>query len=218
MIIRVYALWQRSRKLLSFVLVFAVADVSFATWCLVSGKQSPSTPIPPWTRGCTTEISNNQSWHLGAAWGGVMLLDAMIFALTLHKTLKIGRIGGRTMADLLLRDGSAYFAIMSTATLCNVLTFFLGGPFTRGITTTYTNVLASVCSTRLMLNLRDPKLRLPSSTRTTSDTSRSSGYFVSTVLDIGHTSIEERVQRLEEENEIELVSRNERQPRIRFDV
>jgi hypothetical protein len=42
---------------------------------------------------------------MAAAWGGMVLLDTTIFALTLYKSLKLERIGRRSVVYVLLRDG-----------------------------------------------------------------------------------------------------------------
>jgi hypothetical protein len=42
---------------------------------------------------------------MGAAWAGMVLFDTIIFALTVYKSLEFKRIGRRSLADILLRDG-----------------------------------------------------------------------------------------------------------------
>jgi len=54
----------------------------------------------------------------GAAWSSVFIFDAMIFGLTVYKTLKIGRTHRRTMVDILLRDGQSLVLDIS----CTILT------------------------------------------------------------------------------------------------
>lgn len=47
---------------------------------------------------------------------------------------------------------------MILANLTNILMLVHGGQFTRGVLITPTNIVSSIMITRLMLNLRDPRL------------------------------------------------------------
>jgi len=135
------------------------------------------------------------------------LYDATIFGLTVYKTLKIGRTYRRTMVNILLRDGSLYFGIIGVGNLVNILVLLFGWPSIRGILATYMNVLASTCSARLMLNIRDPNIRLPPSTL---DTPGSSGIFVSTIVHA--PAVDEAL----EQDDIELVPTHGLRPKTRF--
>lgn len=58
--------------------------------------------------------------------------------------------------------------VIIVSNLANILTFFLGDARIRGVVTTFTNVISSTMLSRLMLNIRDPKLvRTPLSTTVT---------------------------------------------------
>ncbi|ESK87062.1 hypothetical protein Moror_11943 [Moniliophthora roreri MCA 2997] len=94
---------------------------------------------------------------LGLAWAGMLIFDTMIFCLTLYRALSMRRVS-RSLLTILLRDGTVYFAVMICVSLGNILTFFLGQGQIRGAPTTLTNVISSVMISRLMLNLRDPKI------------------------------------------------------------
>ncbi|KAJ7460025.1 hypothetical protein B0H11DRAFT_2058550 [Mycena galericulata] len=86
------------------------------------------------------------------AWSSMLLFDVMIFALTVFKARRY------------IRRSNAF----------NIGTYVKGGvganlfrlpPFLSGALSTVTNVLSSVLVSRLMLNLRDPTIRLPQRTR-----------------------------------------------------
>ncbi|KAF9479461.1 hypothetical protein BDN70DRAFT_689934 [Pholiota conissans] len=108
--------------------------------------------------GCGVSLTHNQAIRLGAAWSGMLGFDALVFGMTLYKSLKLVREPGVNLLSVLLRDGSIYFAVMMASNLGNILTFVFGGPFMRGVATTFTNVISSIMISRLMLNLRDPAL------------------------------------------------------------
>lgn len=40
------------------------------------------------------------------AWGGELVFDCVIVTLTLYKAIKLGRMGRRTLLDIILRDGT----------------------------------------------------------------------------------------------------------------
>lgn len=71
--------------------------------------------------------------------------------------------------------------MLGVSTLANVLTFMLGNAITRGIATVLTNALATTCATRLMLNVRDPKVQWISP-RPTQNTTATSIPFISTMV------------------------------------
>jgi len=202
MVLRVHALWERSRVILVTMLVFACILIAFSIWCMLwAGKYDIPPPLlPSGIIGCRNAMSYNQAWRYGAAWSSVFLFDAMIFGLTVYKTLKIRRTHRRTMVDILLRDGCMYFAVMSAMTLSNILFLLLGGLFTRGLLVTYTNTLASICSARLMINVRDPKIQWTSPQAGTLSASNSSGPVVSTIVDAGPTPLDETLR----QDDIEL--------------
>ncbi|KAJ3509914.1 hypothetical protein NLJ89_g4963 [Agrocybe chaxingu] len=129
LIMRMYALYGRSR----FVLALYVC-VTAAAGALPAGIR------------------------FAAAWSGMLIFDSLVFGMTLYKSLTLPRLRGVNLISVLLRDGSMYFGIIMASNFANVLTFLLGGPFTRGVPTTFTNVISSVMISRLMLNLRHPSL------------------------------------------------------------
>jgi len=171
MITRNYALWGSSRKILVSLLILVAVVLAFGGWSLFSGK-SDDNDYGPYNGvlGCQFAISTDQSYHMGGAWIGVVLFDSIIFALTVYKSLRLRRSGERTIVDVLLRDGSVYFAVMSITTLSNSLTYMVGRPFTRGVLTPITNVFSSVVATRLMLNIRRVRTTTLSDSLTTSST------------------------------------------------
>jgi hypothetical protein len=40
-----------------------------------------------------------------AGWGAVLVLDFMVFGMTVAKSIKIGKSGNRTLINVLVRDG-----------------------------------------------------------------------------------------------------------------
>ncbi|KAK0203923.1 hypothetical protein DFS33DRAFT_1384198 [Desarmillaria ectypa] len=171
LIMRTYALYDRSRKILIVQIGVAITATILGAYAVASGKK----PIPDETPadivphiGCSTSLTKDSAVRLGTAWCGMLVFDIMVFTLTLHKALQLQRAGGVDLLTLLLRDGSIYFGVIIVSNLANILTFFLGNAHIRGVVTTFTNVVSSTMLSRLMLNIRDPKLvRTPLSTTLT---------------------------------------------------
>nr|GAT51963.1 predicted protein [Mycena chlorophos] len=180
MIFRTYALYERSRRVLVFMVVVSLAVIAVGAWSVFSGGSNNGStddaPAIPLYIGCATGIDSSQSIKLAIAWVGMGVFDSMIFILTLARGLsRFWDRGRRDLDDrparmslvmILLRDGTVYFAVIILCTLANILTFIYGQAYTRGVATTFTNVLSSIMITRLMLNLRNPALMHTSRSRT----------------------------------------------------
>ncbi|PPQ78264.1 hypothetical protein CVT25_011723 [Psilocybe cyanescens] len=140
LIMRMYALYERSRRVLALLIGVAVAAVAVGCWSILGGRKSklPDILVPI---GCGAGLTHYHPSSfpslilhvfkgLGAAWGGMLVFDALVFGMTLYKSLSIPRTRG---VSLISR-------------------------FTRGVATTFTNVVSSIMISRLMLNLRHPSL------------------------------------------------------------
>ncbi|KAI6041120.1 hypothetical protein EDC04DRAFT_2672098 [Pisolithus marmoratus] len=107
MIIRVYALYMKSRRVLLFLISVILATISVGCWAILSPLPATARPVPtPSLRnGCNSPTTYEQSERLAIAWGGQMTFDATVFVLTLWRTLRVRRLGNRTLLDIFIRDG-----------------------------------------------------------------------------------------------------------------
>ncbi|KAJ6484474.1 hypothetical protein C8R47DRAFT_1131504 [Mycena vitilis] len=155
LIMRTYALYERSRRILIFTTTVASTAAVVGAYILFSGKSSSKelsavfVPV-----GCASGVDTYQSRRFGFAWMGMLVFDFVIFSLTAAKALAFSREQRGGLFMLLVRDGSLYFLVMVGSNCGNILSFFYAGPYTRGVATTFTNVISSVMISRLMLNLR----------------------------------------------------------------
>ncbi|KAJ7882160.1 hypothetical protein B0H13DRAFT_2667432 [Mycena leptocephala] len=187
LILRTYALYERSRRVLAFMVYISAGVIAVGAWSVISGpSRKPGDDVPPLHLyiGCSSGLSYSQSVGLAAAWAGMGVFDATIFLLTLYRALSHHRAQGLDLVTVLVRDGSIYFGIIVIANISNILTFILAEPYTRGTPTTFTNVISSIMISRLMFNLRDPSLSTMSGRFSTSATLTGEGMF-STNLDDG---------------------------------
>ncbi|KIM64893.1 hypothetical protein SCLCIDRAFT_600225 [Scleroderma citrinum Foug A] len=95
---------------------------------------------------------------IAIAWSGQLLYDFVIFLLTLVGSLRMRNEGSRSVTDILLRDGSMYFAVMCAANVANVTVLLAATNSLKGFAAPLTNVTSAILISRLMLNLRDPKV------------------------------------------------------------
>ncbi|KAJ6511174.1 hypothetical protein C8R45DRAFT_1089288 [Mycena sanguinolenta] len=155
LIIRTYALYHKSKRILVFMIFVAIATVGVALRSAFNTPPDIRSDNVQQHVGCAFGITKPRGVNLAIAWAGSGVSDFIIFLLTLYKGLSSGRSRGTNFLTLLLRDGSIYFGVMTLSNIWNISSFVL---YTRGISTTFTNIISSLMISRLMLNLRDPSL------------------------------------------------------------
>ncbi|KAJ7121576.1 hypothetical protein C8R44DRAFT_786490 [Mycena epipterygia] len=185
LILRTYALYERKKIILALMVCVAGGVISVGIWSVLSGstvKPGDDGVQVPLYIGCSSLVSSSQTIGLAIAWAGMGVFDCTIFFLTLYRAFSRRNSSSMDLLGVLLRDGSIYFGVIVLSTLSNILTFIFGGPYIRGLSTTFTNVISSIMISRLMLNLRDPSLTTMSGRFTESTTITGNGMF-STNLD-----------------------------------
>ncbi|KAJ7484783.1 hypothetical protein B0H11DRAFT_2231460 [Mycena galericulata] len=201
LILRTHALYERNRRILVLMVCVSAAVIGVGLWAILSGSSvdadEDTTDLHLYI-GCPSTVSSSQTRRLAAAWGGMGVFDCTIFFLTLYRALTRWRSSDVNLLTVLIRDGSIYFGVIAMSNLANILTFLLGGPYTRGIATTFTNVISSIMIPRLMLNLRDPSLSSVSGRLSESATLTGDGIFSTYLpttpgeqgMTVNHTDIE----------------------------
>ncbi|KAK6975141.1 hypothetical protein R3P38DRAFT_3238095 [Favolaschia claudopus] len=113
--------------------------------------------------GCAASMPLELSQRAGWSWIGFIVFDLMILVLTTYKGCKVCRASCRGMRrpnliTTLVRDGALYFLVVAGAHSANIIAHLIAGPYERGIGSVLTIVLSTTMISRLMLNIRDPKL------------------------------------------------------------
>ncbi|KAI5994932.1 hypothetical protein F5J12DRAFT_929400 [Pisolithus orientalis] len=110
--IRTYALYGRSKRLLVFFLLTSLALASPVVWSLVGQQATSATNVP----GCQMIYNTNTAIHLAVPYEALCVFDTLIFGLTAYKTFDVGvRSNAHSKPNLvmlLFRDGAIYFALM----------------------------------------------------------------------------------------------------------
>ncbi|KAI0246886.1 hypothetical protein BJV78DRAFT_95391 [Lactifluus subvellereus] len=155
-LIRVYALYGHSCRVLGLLLVVGSGSIINATCVLF---RSGFRMIATFSRyGCQDFTSSPGGLYDASAWTGVLIFDSVIFSLTLYKAVTFGR--DIPLLDVIVRDGAMYFSVLFIVNAVNILTLRFSPPFLKHCTATLTNVLSTTLVSRLVLNLREQNTAL----------------------------------------------------------
>lgn len=155
MTIRVYAIYDKSRRVLYLLLSTMVITIAIGCYALLvkSSNSLQTVSVPP--QGCLRSISSQDAPRYAAAWGGQLIFDAMVFGLTLRKLFSMQCAGRRSVVDVLLRDGAMYFAVMTVINTANITALLVAQPSLKSVLTSPTNMICSTMISRLMMNIRN---------------------------------------------------------------
>ncbi|KAK1235298.1 hypothetical protein PQX77_001487 [Marasmius sp. AFHP31] len=105
-------------------------------------------------------LLNHSARRLAGVWIALFIYDTILFFLTVSRTyhhwsrVRVDpHVVQLSLLSLMFRDGAMYFAVMALATLSNILTFYLCGPFMRGGLSSFASCISVTMMCRLMLNL-----------------------------------------------------------------
>ncbi|KAF7335746.1 hypothetical protein MVEN_02230300 [Mycena venus] len=144
-------------------------------WTIIKYGE-PQMLTAPGMPGCHTAIPRSTALRLAGVWEAQLVLDLMIFGLTLYKAYTdravISMVPG-SLVERMMRDGAMYFGIIVLANLADLVTIYLGDvrpclllpheyriknhPFKimiAGILSWWTTSLSVTLISRLMLNLQ----------------------------------------------------------------
>lgn len=149
--LRIYALYSRSKRLLTWmiVIVCSLGGITAGT----SGLHSDIVP----GFNCFESLSEKIAVSPGLGWVTLLAYELLIFILTLHKICETRGLSlamsRRNILDIIFQDGAMYFAVMTLSNLPNILTYYFGSNTTRGSLATFTSCMSVTLVSRLMLNL-----------------------------------------------------------------
>ncbi|KAF7368466.1 hypothetical protein MVEN_00169800 [Mycena venus] len=155
MIIRVYALYGRSQRVLWFMIGTGASVVAVSVWS-VSGQQESRSMI---IGGCHFGLTESTSYRFAGSWEGLFAFDSAIFGLTIAYAYSAHRLGVRhyNLPTVVVRDGAMYFGLMALSNLANIATYYLVEywPFLPGALATFANCMSVTMISRLILNLHE---------------------------------------------------------------
>ncbi|KAJ7483259.1 hypothetical protein FB451DRAFT_1233922 [Mycena latifolia] len=181
MLIRVWAMWHRSKKALVFLLSLQVlcnlAEAGATLWASLTLFSIPS---PNNIRPCLTGFARPNVLY--ALFMGVVVWDLVVMVATLIRAIPALRLNrtATPMIGLLLRDGIQYFVLMLFIALGCIIVLNVAPGALATMLLTLQRVTNSVIGSRIMLNLRGMLLN-PSYNSHDSDTLQGSSTLELTV-------------------------------------
>ncbi|KAJ7698020.1 hypothetical protein B0H17DRAFT_1197013 [Mycena rosella] len=140
--LRVYAMYGLNRRILYTFCLATVVAAGIAAWA-ISGQNNSRDLEDYRVRGCFLPLSpssGTRESYLAAVWEALLAYDLLIFTMILTRSSKFwlrDRPPGYSTLHLMQRDGALYFVAMSLANLSNIISFYVGGPFTKGGLSTF---------------------------------------------------------------------------------
>ncbi|KAI0260287.1 hypothetical protein BC834DRAFT_973548 [Gloeopeniophorella convolvens] len=123
------------------------------SWSTVTGMGAGILQVTSIIPGCNQWVGQDAGRGLAITWGSLSAFDAIIFFMTLYKSLTFGR-GGVRLLDVLMRDGTVFFTLIALVNIVNVMVLRFAPPLLRNSSPSLTNLLAAVMISRIMINLR----------------------------------------------------------------
>jgi len=154
-LIRVYALYDRSLRVLGFLVFIGLMSVVTATGTTIAGHYAGGGAILVSSSivGCSGFIPLVEGRFSAIACATVSVFDSVIFSLTLYKAFKIGR--GVRLLNMIVRDGTMYFLVLLIMNLSNIFTLLYSLPLFKATAATLANVISAILASRLVFNLRE---------------------------------------------------------------
>ncbi|KZS98876.1 hypothetical protein SISNIDRAFT_480475 [Sistotremastrum niveocremeum HHB9708] len=155
LILRTYALYDSSRRILAFLMSMFTAHVVVMVLAVVHAVPYP---LPPGLIGCT--LTGNGLLYV-FFWAAPWIADSIIFALTLWRIVDLRRKSTvrLPLLHVLARDGILWYTVIVTIDAVNVLIFLLSPEGVKPMGAAFGQICMTVMISRLQLNLRAPGVR-----------------------------------------------------------
>ncbi|KZP23492.1 hypothetical protein FIBSPDRAFT_952013 [Athelia psychrophila] len=140
LIMRVYAMYGRSRWIIVLFAIVIVVAVTVGCWANFSGPRAQTIEAIFYYAGCNGSLPQTQAIRLALAWMGQLGFDALVFFLTLYKSFVLRGSKSKHLISTLLRDGSLYFGIMTIFNVGNIVTIVTAPPYFKGVAIFGSNV------------------------------------------------------------------------------
>ncbi|KAI0293949.1 hypothetical protein BC826DRAFT_1104840 [Russula brevipes] len=206
---RIIALYNNSYTAIIGVVGFGLTLAGITSWALFGGHRS--TPIISGSPGCHFVFSNATAFRLATAWEAQALFDAMVFALTVMRSLKMRKmhnmeisLTGEGILDIFLRDGALYFAVMALTNVANILTLYFAPPTAKGLLSTPASCISVTLCSRLVLNLYGAATPCQADSSTSPDEPMTT-VMLTTCIELGMTVDEEDPNEVEQRAETHVV-------------
>lgn len=152
LVLRTYALYGRSKRVLTGLLLYGLVLVAASSWAMVGQHSEASIHL-----GCHLGMDLMTGIHTAVAWEALFCFDCAIIVLTMYKSWQERhRSNVAALHDLvgvIVRDGAIYFGVMACVNAANTVTFYVLSPGLRGVLSTFAGSMSVTLMSRVMLNL-----------------------------------------------------------------
>ncbi|KAJ6505856.1 hypothetical protein C8R47DRAFT_137698 [Mycena vitilis] len=149
--LRVYAMYNFSKRILMFLLPLGILAVSLTVWSITGETWSAATP----DSGCEYPVSKQSAIRMAAAWETQFLADAIVFSFTIWRAYRNPFSMPGSILSHMGRDGVLYFVGFALVNLANILMYYLGAPWIAASLSWFTSTLSVTMICRLMLHLHE---------------------------------------------------------------
>ncbi|KAJ6550126.1 hypothetical protein B0H19DRAFT_1264988 [Mycena capillaripes] len=152
--LRIYALYGKDKRIISCMLGVGVILIAISIWA----SSKAGGVLQRGELGCNIADPRDAAIMMAIPWEALFFYDVLIFSLLFYKSDRTRRDSGVRwkeipLLNLLIRDGSIYFALMASVNLANILTSYIAEPLLVSFLSTFASNMSVTMMSRLMLNL-----------------------------------------------------------------
>ncbi|KAF8066750.1 hypothetical protein FPV67DRAFT_1206050 [Lyophyllum atratum] len=158
LILRVHAIYAKAKWVLYVTIPIYLGQLAVMGWSIPSGVPAP---LPPGFVGCVPSEKLGTGNRLSGIYIAALAFDATIFFLTFGRAIYMRIVDtSLPLLDLIVRDGTAYFAVLFVVNLTNVILLSVAPPDLSAINAPFATLITALLVSRLVMNLREAGERM----------------------------------------------------------
>ncbi|KAI0825739.1 hypothetical protein BC629DRAFT_19963 [Irpex lacteus] len=162
--LRASVFYSNQRRIVWLIIGALILSQVMSVGLTTLSEFAPWAPLPPQyvlLGGCKISLSQIQGYYVTGAWLSLLVYDALMFYMTIRKTLPMTRSVTlkHSLIQVLQREGITYFGVLFLLYIINVGTLLFSPPYYKGVLITFINALSCVLSGRVMLHIREAARR-----------------------------------------------------------
>lgn len=158
---RTYCIYDRSKKVAGVVFLFILGELfcklySIIAWGVPLSSSSQAKDVP-----CVLTAGQENVHRFIINWVSELVTDGIVLLLTLYRTYTIFLSTRARLNNLwlvIMRDGVMYFFIMFIANLTTVIMYMSVTADIKAINATFSIIISSILTARLILNLKSASI------------------------------------------------------------
>ncbi|KAF8970906.1 hypothetical protein BDZ97DRAFT_1789295 [Flammula alnicola] len=153
-LIRLYAIYARSRVVVSIGVFLLTTELALKIWSFTDGTRLE---LPPGILASQCVLVGRNQIRFSFTWIAELFFDTAMFLFTLWRTIVVNRETRGTVHSLLtriFRDGVIYFAVIFAANVVTALMFIFAPDNLKALNAAFSSLITSLMVSRLILSLR----------------------------------------------------------------